>query len=70
MKYNLDNLERDMSQELYWLMKEYHMSAVGAIDYMNHNIFVKHSHWFNSLSEEDQWRVRTTIKAMELVHKA
>ena len=69
MNINFDS--NDFNKELTRLFADYlyaGLSPKDSIETLKYNIFVRHNHWFESLSEERQWEVRIILKSMELVH--
>ena len=68
---NIDFNSNDFNKEFTRLFADYlfmGLSPRDAIETLRYNIFVRHNHWFESLSEERQWEVRGVLKSLELVH--
>ena len=54
--------------DLFSFYLENGFSAQSAIETLRYEIFVKHNDWFYSLSENQQWEIRSVLKSLELVH--
>lgn len=69
MNYNALDMDKEIVEIFYFLMREQGLSARDALEYLDYDIFIRHSDWFHSLPDEKQDEIRMVIHAIKLVHK-
>ena len=65
---NLD-MSKEITEVFGFLMEHKGLSPKDALEYLDYDIFIRHSDWFHSLSEEQQTEIRMVLHAIRLVHK-
>mgnify|MGYP003291099918 CR=1 FL=1 len=69
MNYNAIEMDKEIVEIFGWLMAEKGLSPRDALEYLDYDIFIRHSDWFHSLPEEKQTEIRMVLHAIKLVHK-
>ena len=69
MNYNNLDMDKEITEVFYFLMKEKGLSAKDALEYLDYDIFIRHNDWFHSLPINKQDEIRMVLHAIELVHK-
>jgi hypothetical protein len=69
MDYNNLDMDREIVEVFYFLMKEKGLSAKDALEYLDYDIFIRHNDWFHALPMNKQDEIRMVLHAIKLVHK-
>lgn len=69
MDYSKLDMSKEIKKAFCSLMADQGLSPVEALDFLDYEIFIRHSDWFYSLSEEQQIEVRMVLHSIKLVHK-